>query len=65
MNLILHKPIPQRDHFTMAVQNVPPKTINCGCLKNKDMSLAEPGQTPFHCAAAQHRGDQMILYKNY
>ncbi|KAI1233835.1 hypothetical protein IHE44_0004283 [Lamprotornis superbus] len=55
MNLVLHKLIPQRDHFTIAMQNISPKTIKCGCLKNKDISLAEPGQTAFHCAAAQHR----------
>lgn len=65
MNLILHKLIPQRYHFTIAMQNIPPKMIKCGCLKNKDISLAELGQTAFHCAAAQHKGDRMIIYKNY
>lgn len=35
MNLILHKLIPQRYHFSIAVQNVSLKTIKCGGLKIK------------------------------
>lgn len=54
MYLIHHELVPHRYHFTVAMQNILPKVVDCGCLKGTDKyALCFTADGPFLSAVQQ------------